>query len=1127
MKKLIYLLTFILSFFVACHEGALAQTYNGTGASNLQRAATAKGYIYRNNMGALGNVNWWTKEQVDSLINIAIASGVTSFNGRTGTVVPLTGDYAAFYQTLANLSTSTSLGASNTLYPSQNAVKTYVDNAIAGNTYTAGYALGLTAFEFRADTSILATHAYTARYPLKSTTVAGFDLRGNITLASLTNGYGFSSFTYNGSSAVAPKIDTALIQTVANFFPKGDTRWAPIIGGGYIQNKYGSTTPQANSKIIVTDSIKTQSNVIVKPVLSSVNIYNYGNSITRGFAATPPPTGGYAYKVDSAYHMTGVNHGVDGAVIDILLTSGGFSAIPNYTTGAIYTFMWGTNEANPITGISVSQYRAKYNALIDSVHTLKGVPLSNIWIFGCPYTVNPTNISTAEQYAAVDSLVAADKGVRFVENYHWMKNNGSITLLQPDGEHFTDIGNRSVAAHIIATLNDTLLGNITATNSVYGNHVYANLYTGQQATLNSGGFNYLNSITGIFGNTSPTQLQTPLTVNYNTGSGYAQIITQGGNGGGLIIGKSINTASTAVPYLFALYNGSSYNTTFDVNGNYHTTGSIEVNGGTTLSTSLTGVLKATAGLVAVALPSDVLTPVSQFLVGSVGFSNASGIFNQDNLNFYWDNSNKRLGLGTNTPSMPLDVIGNIKTDGVYFNSISNGSSTDSVLTKSNGFIKAVPSSTYQTKITFGTGVQAALANNVGSAGAPVLYNGAGGTPSSIVLTNGTGTAAGLSIGGNAATATIASTVTTNANLTGDATSVGNATTVVKINGTSLSGLTTGLLKNTTSTGVPSIAVAGTDYAAPNQTMFIGTTSVAINRASATLNLAGIGSLGMGGALSGVTTLSMSGLATIGGGASIAGSVRVTNSTGLSGPAGVELYYDTSNDYGVITAYNRTAGIYKTLKIQDNLNITNTAFSFATGGTFGGAISASNLSGTNTGDQTTSSANSDISVATGSANPVLTFNRAANFAFSGNNTFAGTSGFNQRTDFNFGSYFNSSPDFVSGAISIRDGAGSINLYNVGNTFATTFTYVRPTANRGITLPDATGTVSLLTSTETLTNKTLTTPKLTGYTVATLPAGTVGMLAYVTDALAPSFLVTVVGGGAVTTPVFYNGTNWVAQ
>ena len=46
----------------------------------------------------------------------------------------------------------------------------------------------------------------------------------------------------------------------------------------------------------------------------------------------------------------------------------------------------------------------------------------------------------------------------------------------------------------------------------------------------------------------------------------------------------------------------------------------------------------------------------------------------------------------------------------------------------------------------GTGVETALGVNVGSAGAPVLFNGAGGTPSALVGTNITGTAAGLTAG---------------------------------------------------------------------------------------------------------------------------------------------------------------------------------------------------------------------------------------------------------------------------------------------------------------------------------------------------------------------------------------------
>lgn len=57
-----------------------------------------------------------------------------------------------------------------------------------------------------------------------------------------------------------------------------------------------------------------------------------------------------------------------------------------------------------------------------------------------------------------------------------------------------------------------------------------------------------------------------------------------------------------------------------------------------------------------------------------------------------------------------------------------------------------------------------------------------------------------------------------ANLSGDATTTNNSVvTVVKLNGTSLAGLATGLLKNTTGTGVPSIGVAGTDYSTPSST----------------------------------------------------------------------------------------------------------------------------------------------------------------------------------------------------------------------------------------------------------------------------------------------------------------------
>jgi hypothetical protein len=50
------------------------------------------------------------------------------------------------------------------------------------------------------------------------------------------------------------------------------------------------------------------------------------------------------------------------------------------------------------------------------------------------------------------------------------------------------------------------------------------------------------------------------------------------------------------------------------------------------------------------------------------------------------------------------------------------------------------------------------------------------------------------------------------------------------------------------------------------------------------------------------------------------------------------------------------------------------------------------------------------------------------------------------------------------------------------------------------------------------------RLKAYTVATLPAGTQGDTAFVTDAQNPTYLGTLTGGGTVVTPVFYDGTTW---
>jgi len=54
-----------------------------------------------------------------------------------------------------------------------------------------------------------------------------------------------------------------------------------------------------------------------------------------------------------------------------------------------------------------------------------------------------------------------------------------------------------------------------------------------------------------------------------------------------------------------------------------------------------------------------------------------------------------------------------------------------------------------------------------------------------------------------------------------------------------------------------------------------------------------------------------------------------------------------------------------------------------------------------------------------------------------------------------------------------------------------------------------------------------PATTNFTVATLPSASAsgsGARAFVSNALAPTFGATVVGGGTVAVPVYSDGTNW---
>lgn len=71
-----------------------------------------------------------------------------------------------------------------------------------------------------------------------------------------------------------------------------------------------------------------------------------------------------------------------------------------------------------------------------------------------------------------------------------------------------------------------------------------------------------------------------------------------------------------------------------------------------LTTHVSGTLPVTNGGTGTA---------TAFTAGSVVFAGASGVYSQDNANFFWDDTNNRLGLGNVAPACALDVTGGIQT----------------------------------------------------------------------------------------------------------------------------------------------------------------------------------------------------------------------------------------------------------------------------------------------------------------------------------------------------------------------------------------------------------------------------------------------------------------------------------